>query len=74
MSNIVRFTGITRLPIPVDQILDGAKEAGLTEVLIAGYDADGEYYFAASEPGGPENLWLLAQMQKMLLSIGDDDD
>lgn len=73
MADILEFSGPTRLSIPVDRVLDRAKDAGLSEVVVIGYDKDGAFYFAGSEADGPNNLWLLALAQKKLLEIGDPD-
>lgn len=72
MSNVVKFTGITRLPVPVSDVLQGANDAELSEVVICGYDAEGDMYFASSEPDGPSVLWLLRQTEKRLLDICEE--
>lgn len=47
-AEVLPFTGITSLDIDPAQILDAAKAAGMTEVVICGFDADGNEYFASS--------------------------
>lgn len=45
---VLEFTGITSLDIDPMRILEAAKDAGMTEVVICGFDADGNEYFASS--------------------------
>jgi len=72
MTNIINFTGITKLDLPVDRIIKGAVDAGLTEIVIIGYDKDGEEYFASSIADGGSVLWHLERSKKKLLEIPDD--
>ena len=48
-DNIIQFTGTTTVDLPVDQILDKAKEAGLQTVVVIGDNKDGELYIASSQ-------------------------
>jgi len=70
---VTEFTGVTRLDLPVERILGRAQEAGLTEVVVVGFDRDGDFYFAGSKADGGAALWLLALAQKKLLEIGDGE-
>ena len=66
MSKIIPFTGITTLDLPPDQIFEAA--AGKMEgVVIMGFTADGDEYFASSYADGGTVLWLLERMKKRLL-------
>ena len=47
-AQVVPFTGITTLDVDPISVLEAAKEAGMTEVVICGFDADGNEYFASS--------------------------
>lgn len=67
MADILEFTGDTNLPIDPMQVLDAAKSAGLTSVVIVGYDADGEEYLASSEADASNVLWLLEIGKQSLL-------
>ena len=62
---------VTRLPIPADRVLPSALTENMTEVVLIGYDKDGKFYFAASEPDGPSVLWLLEQAKRSLLNAGE---
>lgn len=71
MGDVVGFRGVTRLDIDPARVLAEAQAAGLTAVVITGYDADGNEYFASSVADGANVLWLLARMQKRLLEVVD---
>lgn len=72
-NNIIQFTGITKLELPVDKVLDGAKEK-LKSVVILGWDKDDEMYFASTSSDGGDVLWLLEQCKLALLKVPCDDD
>ena len=71
MSKVIPFTGITKLDMPPDQILEAAK-GKLEGVVILAYDADGEEYFASSYADGGTVNWLLDRCKKKLLSAVED--
>ena len=66
MSNVIPIGGVTKLDIPVDQILEGAK-GKMDTIVIMGYDKDGIEYFASSAADGGDVLWLLERLKKVLL-------
>ncbi|MGI9490490.1 MAG: hypothetical protein ACR2RF_32275 [Geminicoccaceae bacterium] len=70
-DNVVEFDGITCLDIPPDRILERAK-GELQDVIVIGYDHEGEEYFASSKADGGSVLWLLERFKKRLLEMGDD--
>lgn len=72
-DNVVQMRLVTRLPIPVETVLEGALEAGLTEVVILGFDANGDEFFASSNADGGSVLWHLMRAQKKLLQVPDDE-
>lgn len=49
-AEVHEFTGVTTLPLDPQRILQAAMKDGLTQVVICGFDADGNDYFASSEP------------------------
>lgn len=69
VPDVVWLDMVTRLDIDPICVLDGAMEADLTHVVIAGYRADGSEYFAASMADGGETLWLIERLKKRLLEI-----
>lgn len=72
MEKVIPFTGITKLDMPPDYILEAAK-GKLEGVIIIGYDADGEEYFASSYADGGTVNWLLDRCKGKLLSIATDN-
>lgn len=71
MGEVVDLSVVTKLDIPPEKILRKAIEKCLTTVLVIGWDAEGELYFAASSPDGGDALWLIEKAKKRLLEIGD---
>lgn len=69
VPDVVRLDVVTRLDIEPICVLDGAMEADLTHVVIAGYQADGSEYFASSMTDGGATLWLIERLKKRLLEI-----
>ncbi len=65
-DNVIDFSGITKLDIPAKRILRRAIKDKVTEVVICGYDKDGEMFIASSIASGPEIMWLL-EVGKMRL-------
>ena len=72
-DNVVYAPFVTRLDIPAERVIEKAGLAGLTNVVIMGYDADGDEYFASSYASGPDVLWLLERLKLQLLTMGDDE-
>ena len=67
MAEVLDFDGLTRLALPTEKVLDGARE--LKSVVVLGYDADGEEYFASSIPDGGDILWLIERLKKRLIEV-----
>lgn len=66
MSNVVRLPCITSLDLEADVILDEAM-GELKQVVIMGYDKDGNEYFASSVSDGGTVMWLMERVKRMLL-------
>lgn len=71
MGKVIPLNNVTKLDLPVDRVLESAKDQ-LEGVVLMGYDKEGEFYFASTYADGGDVLWLLENMKKKLLSIGDD--
>lgn len=71
MSNVVLFSGITKGEIDPDMVIEKAK-GQLTEVVILGFDKDGQEYFAASNSDGSNTLWHLERAKHKLMNIVDE--
>lgn len=58
--------------VKADNVLQTAINEGLQNVIVIGWNADGDFYFSSSYSDGPETLWLLAQAQRQLLQAGEE--
>jgi hypothetical protein len=70
MADVVNFTGITKLDLPPDRLLDAAV-GKLDRVLIIGIDKDGDEYFASSCADGGTALWDMERAKLKLLREAD---
>lgn len=68
MTSIIQFTGITRLDLDPDQVLENNK-GKLKGVVILGYDNEGQEYFASTYADGGDVLWLLERLKLRLLNV-----
>lgn len=73
-DNIVDFTGVTRLDSDPMRTLEHAANAKLTEVIVIGFDEDGDEYFRSSVADGGSVLWHLERAKLKLLRIGENSD
>jgi len=65
---VVPFIGpITGNIIPPENVLNGAIDAGLTEVTVIGYDQDGQIY-VASTTSPADVMWCLEEAKHYLLT------
>lgn len=72
-AEIHNLNCITRLDIPPDRVLQAALDAGLTGVIVAGWDQDGQLYTASSYADGGDALWLVEKFKQRLISVCSDD-
>lgn len=72
-AQVLRFRGVTRLDLPVDRILDAARDESLGCVIVIGYDGSGEEYFASSIADGADVLWLLERTKQRLLTVDPNE-
>ena len=49
-ADVLPFTGISTLPVDPQRVIAASLEHGLTQVVICGFDSEGNDYFASSEP------------------------
>lgn len=66
MAKIIPLNCVTRLDLPVDRILESAKDK-LDGVVIMGFDKNDELYFASTYADGGMVLWLMEQCKLRLL-------
>lgn len=71
MSNVTRFTGITKLDINPDLLLQEAI-GKLDSCVIIGYDKEGGEYFASSVADGGDVVWHLERVKHKLMKVADD--
>lgn len=68
MNNVVTLTPLmTTLDIPVENVLDGAKEMELKKVLVIGINKDDELYAAASFSDAADMIWMMEKVKKYIL-------
>jgi hypothetical protein len=72
MSNVIPIGCITRLKLDAQQILNAALDAGLSDVVIMGFNNDGNEYFASSDPDAGNVLYHLERSKHKLMKIIDD--
>lgn len=68
---MVPLGAITHLDLDPQIVLRAASNKKLQDVVIMGYDADGNEYFASSMASGPNVLWLMESMKKALFEAAD---
>lgn len=66
MSKVIPFTGITKLDLDPDMVLENCK-GKIEGVVILGWNADGEEFFSSTYADGGTVLWLLERCKKQLL-------
>lgn len=71
MAKVIPLNNLTRLNINPERVLDAAK-GEVDRVVILGWAADGEEYFASSIADGADVLWLLERLKKRLLETVDE--
>lgn len=71
MAKIITFTGITKLDLPADRVLEAAKDQ-LEGVVILGYTKEGDEYFASTYANGGTVNWLLDRCKQKLLEGMDE--
>ena len=72
MSKVIPFSGITRLDLNPDIVLESLK-GQFEGFVIAAYTADGEEYFSSTYADGGTALWLLERCKRSLLTHGDEE-
>lgn len=69
-ARIIPLGCVTRLDIPVDRVLDQAKNQ-MRDVVLMGWDKDGGLYFASTFADGGEVLWLMEKCKEALMRAGE---
>lgn len=69
VSNVVVLPVMTSIDIEAERVLEGAINAKLQSCFVAGYDENGDTYFASSLADGGDVLWLMEKAKAMLMKI-----
>ncbi|MCZ4270904.1 hypothetical protein [Maritalea porphyrae] len=71
MSNVIQFTGLTRNDMEPDSILENSI-GELSEVVLVGFDKEGDFVFASSKADAGETIFLLERGKHKLMQCCDD--
>lgn len=71
-EKVVPFTGISRIDQPADKILEQALAHGLENVVIVGYDKDGDEFFLSSYADGANVLWHFERAKYKLMQLTEE--
>lgn len=69
-TNVLPFTGKTRLDMPAQAVVDEAEKVQLKDIVVMGWTKEGKPYFCSSMADGADVLWLLEQIKLDLLLEG----
>lgn len=67
MNTVLRFPATTTMT--VEQALASAEAANLRDVLICGYDEDGDFIVRSSRMDRKDALWLAEMMKRHALDV-----
>ena len=67
MGDVIQFSGITKLDLDPDTVLENTK-GELEGFVIAGWDKDGNEYFSSTYADGGTVLWLIERLKKRVLA------
>ena len=70
-ANVQLFPGVSPNSYDPNVMLAAAMRGSLTEVVIVGWDADGDLFFSSSVADGADCLWLLEKAKLALLKVGE---
>lgn len=70
-AKIIPFTGISKVDLDPDLVLEGNK-GEFEGVVLLGFGKDGNMRFCSTYADGGTILWLLEQCKLRLLQINDD--
>jgi hypothetical protein len=71
MAKIIPFTGVTKLDLPPDTLLENLK-GEFEGFIIAGFSKDGDEVFASSYADGGTALWLIERFKINLLEAAEE--
>lgn len=68
MAEIHILDCVTRLDLPADRVIDAIPK-DMDDIVVVGFDADGEFYFASNKANGGDILWLIEKAKKVLMDL-----
>lgn len=71
-AQVLPFTGLTKLDMPAEKVLDGAMRASLESAVVVGFTQDGDMHFASSIASSAETIFLLQRAIYQLNRMMDD--
>lgn len=71
MAEIIDLQVVTTLDIPAERCIERARGADLEEVVIVGFDKDGELFFSANKADAGAVIWQLEMAKHRLLKLCD---
>ena len=71
MGKVIELKLITKLDLDPDRVLSKAI-GNLSEVVVMGFDKDGNEYFASSVSDGGSVLWHIERAKHKLMQIADE--
>jgi len=72
MGELIQLGGVTKLNIPADRVLEGAK-GQLEGVVLIGFDKQGQVYAASSYADGGAVMWLLEMCKQKLFASNTEE-
>jgi hypothetical protein len=70
MAKIIPFTGVTKLDLEPDVLLENYK-GEFEGFVIAGFSKNGEEIFASSYADGGTALWLVERFKRRLMAAAE---
>lgn len=71
MGEVVQANFITSLDIAPDRVINGSAEWGLKEVIIIGFDENGDFHFSSSMADSGDVLYWLEKAKWELFKMAD---
>lgn len=65
-DNVVPFTGLTKVRLEPDHVLESAK-GKLQDVIVIGWDEGGEFWASSSETSCAQLLWLIEHARDFVM-------
>ena len=72
MAEIIDLQVVTKLDTPAERVIRKAADAGLDEVVIVGFNKDGDLFFAANKADAGAVIWQLEMAKHRLLKLCED--